>query len=95
MICPFCENDFSEVPPGREPSGFYHGEDHTYQTYRRYGYRCGNCGEIVEIIAKPTGNRYVKRRETVDKYLIRNRVRKYGKKDQFTKDIFNQGETDL
>jgi len=61
VICPFCGKDYRDVPKGKEPSGFYHGDDHFYMRSRRYGYRCGNCGEIAEVIARPTGERYLKR----------------------------------
>jgi len=62
MICPKCNRDYKDVPETKEPSGFYHGDDHFYKNYRRFGYRCGNCGFIAEVIARPSGEPYLKRK---------------------------------
>lgn len=61
MICPNCDKDYKDVPAGKPPGYYYRGDDHYYLPFRRFGLQCTNCGFIAEIIAKPTGEPYLKR----------------------------------
>lgn len=62
MICPNCKKDYKDVPANKPPGHFYRGDDHYYLTSRRFGMVCTNCGFIAEIISKPTGAPYLKRK---------------------------------
>lgn len=78
MICPRCRYDYKDRDPEKPKSRFYHSNNHFYKKQRRYGYQCGRCNFIAEIISAVTGDSYLKKLP-IEADLKRQQKRSNGK----------------